>query len=461
MKNCHFVALLLLSATMLFAAGQGEQGKDKDKVTIRWMVGLGSGADEQVQQPQKDLVAKFNKTHKDIKLVVEFIANAEARQLFATQLAAGNPADICGPLGIEGRDGFRDAWLDLDPVIKEYGYDMSDFTPEIIDFFRVDGYGLQGIPFAIYPSFIYINKKLFDEAGLPYPPQKYGAPYVDEKGVSHEWNIDTLEMLAKKLTVDSNGNDATSPNFDAGNIVQFGFGNQWTWARASATLFGAGSVIDNKGNAVIPEHWKTAFKWYYDAMWKSHFYPNQAYSSSDLFGNEDWFPTGNFAMVNCHLWLAGYMGEDVDFPWDTACVPSYKGKTTAKLHADTFEITKTTKHPREAFVVLDWLTNEAAKDLTNIYGGIPCRKSLATIYNAKTWGIKNYPKQNINWQVVDDSSKYADIPSHEGYMPNFQKALLEEQRFWAILNENDSLNIDQEIEIHRKNLQAIFDEEKK
>ena len=36
---------------------------------------------------------------------------------------------------------------------------------------------LLGIPMAVYSSFIYYNKDLFDEADLPYPPHAVGEKY--------------------------------------------------------------------------------------------------------------------------------------------------------------------------------------------------------------------------------------------------------------------------------------------
>jgi hypothetical protein len=47
----------------------------------------------------------------------------------------------------------------------------------------------------------------------------YGTQEVDQ-----EWNWNSLQEVAQKLTVDANGNDATSPDFDPNNIVQFGYG---------------------------------------------------------------------------------------------------------------------------------------------------------------------------------------------------------------------------------------------
>ena len=95
--------------------------------------------------------------------------------------------------------------------------------PELVDFFKLgENNATIGVPFAVYPSFLYYNKDLFDEAGLAYPPTKVGDKY-DGK----DWDMDTLRELAMKLTVDANGNDATSADFDPTNVVQWGFDMQY------------------------------------------------------------------------------------------------------------------------------------------------------------------------------------------------------------------------------------------
>ena len=64
---------------------------------------------------------------------------------------------------------------------------MSVYEPSVVQNYNLPGQGQIGIPFAVYPSFIYFNKDLFDEAGLPYPPQHFGDTYQGK-----EWNFDTL-----------------------------------------------------------------------------------------------------------------------------------------------------------------------------------------------------------------------------------------------------------------------------
>jgi len=60
---------------------------------------------------------------------------------------------------------------------------------------------------------MYYNRDMFDAAGVAYPP----------KTAATAWSWDEFVDVAKTLTIDVNGNNAHSPNFDRNNIEQFGF----------------------------------------------------------------------------------------------------------------------------------------------------------------------------------------------------------------------------------------------
>jgi multiple sugar transport system substrate-binding protein len=446
-----FVAVLLvglmLIPTMAFA----------EKVKVRWFVGLGTGSREDQIEPQKKLVENFNAMQDEIELEIEIVADTQAYDVLATQVAAGNSPDVVGPVGIRGRDSFKGSWLDLQPLVDKAGYDLGDFDPALVDFYRVSEEGLLGLPFGIYPSFIFVNKDLFDEADLPYPPQKYGEPYVDADGNEQEWNMDTVKELALELTVDKNGNIPTDEGFDSENIAQFGFGVQWTDARGYATLFGAGNLVDENGKAQIPELWKEAWAWYRDAMWKDYFHPNGSNGNTDAMGQGNWFQTGNIAMDYVHLWYAGCCMGEYKGSWDTAVVPSYKGTTTAKMHADTFVIMKDSKVPEAAFKVLSYLISaEGSAALLPVYGAMPARLSMQDEYFQK-FNEEKFPGQEINWQVVKDSMAYPDVPSHEAWMPSMLETTARYNEFWTKVTNEPEIDLDAEIEVLKADIQKIFD----
>jgi multiple sugar transport system substrate-binding protein len=438
------------------AGETSEPGGGGDRTEIRWFVGLGAGSDVDIIPAQEEIVERFNASQDEIELVLEIVDNDQAYGVLNTQLAAGDAPDIVGPVGIRGRDGFPGAWLDLQPLVDEAGYDLSVFDPELVKFYEVEGEGLLGIPFGVFPQFMYYNEDLFDEAGLEYPPSAYDEPYVMPDGTEVDWDVDTVRELAKMLTVDGNGNDATSPDFDRNDIVQFGFGNQWTDLRGLATLFGPGNLVDDAGQAVVPAHYSDALKWYQALAWEDGTYPFGDYGGAEFMGAGNWFNSGNMAMDAVHLWYATCCVGDLEASWNVAPMPSANGQTTAKLHADTFAITKASDHPEEAFTVLQYLLGEAAPDLLKIYGGMPARTDLQDSFFDEL-DAGQFAGMDINWDVVTASLAYNDNPNHEAGLPNSQEAQDCYNRISTKLFVDPDFDVDAALGQLRTDLQAIYD----
>jgi multiple sugar transport system substrate-binding protein len=473
MRNRLFLALsALLVVSMVLAAcgkapaattvaGPTETSAPTGRVQVRWFVGLGGGSDAGTFDAQKAIVEEYNASQDQIELVLEIITNSVAYDALATEIAAGNAPDIVGPVGIRGRDSFKGAWLDLQPYIDQYNYDLSDFDPAMVKFLQVTEEGQLGIPFGIYPSFIVYNRDLFDEAGLNYPPDSYGKKYVWPDGTEAEWNIETMSQVAQKLTVDANGLDATQAGFDAQNIQQFGFLNQYTDLRGVGTFFGAGSIVGDDGRtAQMPPQWGDALKWMYDGMWGPQpFIPNGAYQSAALLaGPGGPFSSGNLAMIHIHTWyVAPWALGGVTFKWDLAATPSYNGVVTAKMHADTFGILKASHHPDEAFQVLSYLLSpDISLKLNKIYGGLPARISLQGDYYTG-FAETNFPGLTINWPIVLASIPFADHPNHESWMPAFQQTSDKYTEYFNKWSNTPGLDLNTEISALVADLQTIFD----
>ncbi|MCC6614237.1 MAG: extracellular solute-binding protein [Anaerolineae bacterium] len=460
----RFKAFSMLAVSVLFLLVSVGTLSAQDRIQIRWYVGLGGGTDAPLIEREEQVAADFNASQDEIELTIEVVDVDQAYDVLSTQLAAGNGPDVVGPMGIRGRASYPGAWLDLTSLIESTNYDLSDFDPALVDFYHVEGDGQLGIPFAVYPSFMMYNRALFDEAGVPYPPTAYGEPYVDWDGNEREWNMDTLRELAMILTVDANGNDATMDEFDPESIVQFGYGTQFTDLRGRDTLFGAANFVDDAGNAIIPDNWRAAEHWYHDAMWKDFFYPNGVYGNSELLGGQggNWFGTGNIAMVTIHSWFIGWGTADLEAEWDFAPVPSYEGVATAKLHADTFGIMKTTANPEAAFTVLTYLLGERADDLTTLYGAMPARLSLQDgFFGRYTESLgETYPNvdwPSLNWDVVVAGLAHPDNPNHEEGMPAFLETSARYGEYITLVDNNADEDVDAALDTLQSDMQAIFD----
>lgn len=435
-------------------AGESMSG---DRTQVRWYVGLGTGSNEEQIPLQEAVVEEFNASQDEIELVVEFVDNAQATDILNTQIAAGNAPDIVGPVGVAGRAAFTDALLDITPFIESSGIDLSDFDPAMVDFYKLDGLGQIGLPFGVFPSFIYYNQDLFDEAGLAYPPAEYGQSYVSADGTEMPWDMNTIRELGMLLTVDANGNDATSGDFDTESIEQFGYGVQYTDMRGMATLFGPGWMIDDSGAAAVPDHWRDALQWYYDGMWTDNFMPNSVYGNSEILNAGNWFESGNMGMTHVHLWYATCCVAGLEANWNIAPMPAAPdGTITAKMHADTFSILKQSENPDAAFTVLQYMITDAASELAQIYGGLPARQSLQSDY-FDTLDAGQFEGMDINWDVVTASMAYPDNPNHEEGYPGELQLRDVIAAFSEQLNNNPDFDVQAGLDEMIASMQEVFD----
>jgi multiple sugar transport system substrate-binding protein len=426
-----------------------------DPVEIEWFVGLGTGENEEQIPTEEAVVEAFNDANPGIHLTLTVVDNTEAATTLATRIAAGDAPDIIGPVGIRGLQSFGDQLLDIGPYIESSGVDLSEIPQALIDAYNVNGAQI-GIPMAVYPSFIYYNKTLFDEADLAYPPHEVGEQYEGQ-----DWTWETVRELAMLLTVDANGNDATSPDFDPEAIEQYGLDAQFTEndARAWSTIFGgSGSAVADDGTtAQWPDNWREGLQFMYDGIWVDHFIPDSTAVQGLADGNT--FQSGLVAMDVVHQWYTCCIrpaeGDPAVTDWDIAVLPTGPdGEITSKLHADTIAIMSSTEHPEEAFEVLSFLA--ASPELTQVWGALPAIESQRDAFFAAL--DEAWAPLEIDWNVSTQMLEYPDNPSHEAFMPNFDEADSANKDLGNRIWTTPGLELQAEIDGHVELLQGIFDD---
>jgi multiple sugar transport system substrate-binding protein len=434
------------------AAGPGPNGG----TVVRWFIGLGAGTQPAQIGPEQAFITAFNGSQKDVYIQYEIVDNTQAANILKTEIAAGNAPDIIGPVGVEGLNLFADQLLDLKPLISSTGYESTGVDQSLVDFFNSLGQNgaTVGLPFAVYPSFIFYNKDLFDEAGLPTPPTKVGDTYEGKP-----WDLDALRTLSMKLTVDKNGKDATQAGFDPDNIVQWGFESQYMDnynLRAESAFFGAGALQDGSGKAVIPDYMAQAAKWYNDGVWKDHFIPTANQVTSDLLSGGSEFASGNVAIDEGHTWFTCCVTPSAPkkpFKFGFAVQPTVNGTITSPLHADTFSILKTTKVPDAAFKALAAIV--ASGDLLTAYGAMPADQT-----KQQAWFDSidaQFPGVKLDWDVAKQMLAYPDIPNHQSNVPDYPKVRSAMQAFGNAYRTTSGLDMDAELAKLQQTLQGIFD----
>jgi multiple sugar transport system substrate-binding protein len=417
-----------------------EPAAEAEKVQIRWFVGLGTGTDPQQQEVQEEVAADFNAAHENIELVLEVVPYDSAYDTLATQIASGAGPDIIGPVGWGGSNAFYGQWLDLTPYIDATGFDTSVFDPALVKFYQTEE-GQVGLPFAVFPAAVFFIPAFFDEVGLAYPPQNYGDQY-ELDGEMVDWDWETLTEVAKRLTIDVNGMNATEEGFDRNQMVQVGYEPQWQTHVCYVGSYVAGAATIYSGDApgnyesTIPDSWKEALLWFYEGIWgEQPFIASEALANSPEFGNGNLFNSGKAAMALTPIWYTCCLGDlrDAGYEFQAGILPlGADGVPHGRVDADTFRVWKGTKNPEEAFTVLSYLITTGADKLLPTYGAMPAiADKMDSFIEAKS---VDYPfVTDVSWDVFKASLAYPDNPSAEQYQPNWNEAWARQQTFLDLL----------------------------
>ena len=260
---CLLMLTLVFSISAIGAYAQTECSGEE--VTLRlddWSSG------DRVEYMNQVLDA-FMQEYPCISVVAEPNIGSDQNTRRLTMIASGTAPDLVAtgeswiPLYAEA-GGF----LDLTPFVEgEEGFDPAEIFYEGV--YNQGFY--QGSPVAIAKDYsvnsFYINVDLFESAGIPIP----------EEG----WTYEDMLDIALQLTIDSNGNNANSPDFNPDDIVQWGVDiipdGWWRGYQSYLYSWGAHTISDDgttttgylNSDAAVE-----AWEWYRDLVFEYHVAPS-------------------------------------------------------------------------------------------------------------------------------------------------------------------------------------------
>ncbi|HLV33662.1 MAG TPA: ABC transporter substrate-binding protein [Spirillospora sp.] len=176
--------------------------------------------------------------------------------------------------------------------------DLSEIT--------LSGMKYDGVTYAIpldnHGRGLWINVDMFEAAGLD--PDPSAAPTTYEGWVE----------LFQQLTLDANGNNAASPDFDPENVVQWGYGvGEWPRVNFLSVLAQhGGSLVSEDGTTVTVNSPAgiTALQQTYDLVHLYHVSPPPA-------GFDTWvsFAGNLLAVIPTGTWFRNYATDSAEFNW--------------------------------------------------------------------------------------------------------------------------------------------------
>ncbi len=325
--------ILVFAAQIAGCAPQTESGKSK-KVIVK--VGFWGGPEE--IEIIITTIRNWEKSRPNIRVKLEHIPFGGYVSKILTEYAANSAPDIiAAEVNMFVSFADKDVFVDLNPYIqKDASFDLKDFFPEVVDWYTVNGKVL-AIPRDTAPmACIYYNKKLFDEAGIPYP--------------TDDWNWNDLLAKAQKLTkVDKDG-----------RVIQYGFySDMWTnWV-----LSNGGKLVDNVKHPTrcllnSPESIE-GLQFLVDLSHKYKVSPTSNTFRNLGLGVIQMFMMQRVAMFHSGIWETPLLRKVKEFDWDVAMYPKGPNGTRKFATGGTgYGILKTTKYPDEAWEVLKALSGD-------------------------------------------------------------------------------------------------------
>ena len=342
------------------------------------------------------------KVYPNIEIKLEYVDYNDTAVKTIAEAVAGNVPDLimCStdhtPALVSGG-----LLMDLNPFIAtDKSVNPNDFYKGVSTGFYMGG-RWWGFPYDNSSFGIYYNKELFDKAGVRYPPPATRrAPWT--------WN--EFVTAAKALTKPSArqwgvywGNPPWSHYVLANFILSAGGRN---------FALGLGPCTVNSPQTA------RALQFVVDLIHKHKVAPSPQDLGSPT-NSVDYFGSGLAAMSLDGQWDVLTYEKTTKFPWDIGYFPIGKVKLLT-TGGSGFAISKSTKHPQEAW---KWLAMYTGKDILAAMIGrtgrsVPARKSAASSFAeaAKAKGIKY-----ANVFVEQDNYTLND---------NFSLALYEFYNYW-------------------------------
>jgi ABC-type glycerol-3-phosphate transport system substrate-binding protein len=332
-----------------------------------------------------DMLATFVEENPEISVTTEIIPWNTLYTKLQTAFVAGTPPDVflvhasevpmfasygvvqdLGPWYTSGGGWFPDDDLS---AITRGGMDYEGVT--------------YGIPLDNHGRGLWINRGAFENAGV----DPDAAPPTTYEG----W----VELF-QQLTLDANGNNAASEDFDPENVVQWGFTvGEWPRVNFLAALAQhGGSLVSEDGSTITvnsPEG-IAALQQFVDLVYTYNVSPPEA-------GFDTWqgFSAGAVAVLPTGTWFRNFAADQTDIEWSAWPNFQFGAEPATWFGAHTFMIPSNTQGEQLEAVqtLIQWVSDHQVDWAAS--GQVPARLSAQAALDPE-----NYPSNILLGQTFTD-----------------------------------------------------------
>ncbi|MBO6086797.1 sugar ABC transporter substrate-binding protein [bacterium] len=203
---------------------------------------------------------------------------------------------------------------------------------------------LYAIPRDVSNLIIFYNKDMFREKGIPYP--------------TSDWTLDDFLKIAQKLS----GNGVFGINFEENPMLYLPY-----------FMSNGGGILPDEIDK--PESQKS-LRFYADLRNKYHVAPKKSESASATMAQM--FLQKRLGMYLSGRWMVPKFREECTFDWDVINFPNGESGSVVPMDASGWAVTKSSKHKKEAFMLVEYLASKSSSERFTSSGLIvPARKDTA------------------------------------------------------------------------------------
>lgn len=364
---------------------------------------------------QKSVLDNYMKEHPNVEITFESVPDGYDQKLIA-QFAIGDAPDIImlgeTHIPIFSKNGGLADLTEL--AAGTNGINPGEFYEDIVNYGKYKD-KLYAMPKDWTNMAILYNKKLFDEANIPYP--KAG------------WTWDELYETAKKLTKTENG-----------KTVQWGFKLPGTdQRRVQPLVLAYGDGIVSPDGSTYQGYMNSpgtvqALQWLSDAYHKDKIMPNS--TDTDSFKGIDMFAAGKVAMDFNGRWPIEKYMEDPQLEFGTVPLPvGPKGANNFVFYGG-WGIYEKSPNKEAAWDVIKYMTSRGGAEIFGDFGFVAYKPVAEEKGQATDPNYKSFTDEIPNTKTMPDM---IDVDYPKSGKPAFtealEKILLSESNVKQVLDE--------------------------
>ena len=281
-----------------------------------------------------ELLEKFEQQNPDIKVKLDVVAYKQVVEGLPVQLAAGEGPDIAR---VTDLGGLAQYYLNMRPYLQDASYWDKNFGP-FLPWLREEGdtSSISGYMTQMTVTGPYINKTLFEQAGIAIPP----------KGSTWEEWADAVNAVAAKLNIP----------------IPLAFDRSGHRIAGPAISYGAKYFNANGDPAVVDAGFKRMAKllvdWHNDGTMSKELWGSV--SGSSYQGANEEFSNSQVVMYMSGSWQISQFAEQVGdaFDWWAVPIPCGVEACTGMPGGAAMVAFKDTKNPKEVTRLMEYLASE-------------------------------------------------------------------------------------------------------